>query len=72
MESHLYDAKKVGKGIEIARRKRDMTQAELAEKSKLSEKTISQYESGQMVPSFVSVVKMAEACDCTPNDFIDY
>lgn len=47
--------------IRIARKKRSMTQAELAEKIGVQRSVISKYESGMVSPSFSQIQKIAEA-----------
>ena len=49
--------------ISYMRKKRDLTQAELAKKSKLSQSTIAQIESGRKDPSVETLQKLADALD---------
>ena len=50
-----------------ARKKRGMTQAQLAKGAGLTASAISQFESGDREPSFSSLVKLARALEITPS-----
>lgn len=52
--------------ISYLRRKREMTQAELAKKSKLSQSTIAQIENGKKDPSMDAVKRLAGALGVHP------
>lgn len=49
--------------IAYLRKKRDMTQGELAKKSKVSQSTIAQIENGRKDPSMTTVLSLAKALD---------
>ena len=50
--------------IKVERARRDMTQAELAEKVKVARQTIIAIEAGKFVPSTVLAFKIASILDC--------
>lgn len=50
----------------------DMSQEELAERSGVSQKSISQYESELCMPCLANVIKLAGALGCTPNDLMGW
>ena len=49
----------------------NMTRAELGEKCGVSKYTITEYESGGRVPKVDTMVKIAEALNCTVNDLLN-
>lgn len=51
----------LGERIAYLRKKRDMTQVELAKKAKLSQSTIAQIEKGKKDPSMTTVQSLAQA-----------
>lgn len=53
----------LGQAILKLRQKREMTQAELADKTGLSGRTLSAIESGQANPSWAAVCDLADALD---------
>ena len=50
----------------------DISQEELAERSGVNQKSISQYESELCMPSLANAVKLAGALGCTPNDLLGW
>ena len=65
------DAKKLGKKIKMARVELDMTQADLADKIKAKQKSISRYETGLSLPSLETLEKMAKALKRSFGYFLD-
>lgn len=63
--------KALGKKIKLARVELDLTQAQLAEKVKTLQKSISRYESGKAVPSLEVLVKIAKALNKKTGYFLD-
>ncbi len=53
------------------RTEKGLTQAELSKRSGVSRSKISQYESGQMFPQVPTLLKLANALDCTMNDLVE-
>lgn len=53
----------LGDRIAYLRKKRDLTQGELAKKAKLSQSSIAQIESGKKDPSMGAVQRLADALD---------
>ena len=54
------DRKKLGKKIKLVRVELDLTQAQLAQKIKAKQKSISRYETGASLPSIETLVKIAK------------
>ena len=50
--------------IKVERAKKNITQAQLAEKANVSRQTINSIESGKYVPSTVLALKLAEIFSC--------
>jgi transcriptional regulator with XRE-family HTH domain len=65
------DAKKLGKRIKLARVEMDMTQADLAQATKIMQKSISRYETGVSIPSLETLEKIAEALRKPFGYFLD-
>ena len=59
------EAKILGQAISSLRKKKGLTQAMLAEKLSLSDKTISKWESGQGYPDITVIPKLAEIFSVT-------
>ncbi len=53
------------------RRKRGMTQSELAKAVGLAQASISTLESGETKPAFETLIKLARALDCSLDDLVD-
>lgn len=55
------------------RRKRHLTQQQVARKARLSKTTISNLESGKQVKIELDTIgKLCEALECTPNDIFEF
>lgn len=55
------------------RRKRRLTQQQMAKKAHLSKTTISNLESGKQVKiELDTIAKLCEALECTPNDIFEF
>lgn len=50
----------------------DISQEELAERSGVNSRSISQYENGTCSPTLINVAKIADALGCTPNDLLGW
>ena len=57
--------------IKNLRKRKGLTQKQLAEMCDLSESMISNLESGKKLPSFETLLKLAEALECSTSDIID-
>lgn len=66
-DKNVFAAKLRGKRAEA-----DMSQAELAERSGVSQASIFQYEDGGSLPGADKLFALAEALGCTPNDLIGW
>ena len=53
------------------RRKRNMTQAELARAVGLAQPSISTLESGETKPAFETFIKLADALNCSLDELVD-
>ena len=64
------DYNKIGKFISEQRRAKKLTQAKLAEKLFVSEKTISKWENGNGIPDTNSLPKLCEIFDVNLNELL--
>ena len=64
------DYNKIGNFIEEKRKEKKLTQAKLAEKVFVSEKTISKWENGKGIPDANSLVKLSEVLEVSLNDLL--
>ena len=62
------DYNKIGDFIAEKRKEKKLTQAKLAEKIFVSEKTISKWENGKGLPDTASLPKLCEILDITLNE----
>ena len=53
-------------------KERKISQRELAERTGLTERAISKYINGTIIPKATSIVKLAIALDCTTDDLINF
>ena len=66
----LYDSKEfIGKVIKSARKRRGLTQGELAELSGLAEKSISNIENGRQFPALNNFFRILELLNLSLEDF---
>ncbi len=65
------DAKKLGKKIKMARVELDLNQTELADKIKAKQKSISNYETGAVLPSLATLSKIAKVLKKPTSYFLD-
>ena len=63
-----FELEEFGKRLKSIRRKKGLTQKDLAALISVSDKTISKWETGNSLPDIVSLKRMARVFDCT----IDY
>ena len=57
--------------IKHYRKKRQLTQAELAKECNLSAKTISRYETGEREPRVSDIVRLCEALNVTETELLN-
>lgn len=62
---------KTNEKIKAFRKKSNLTQKQLAEKSSIAEITIRKYEKGDRVPKLEQLTKIAAALECSPVDLLD-
>jgi transcriptional regulator with XRE-family HTH domain len=62
---------RVGHRIKLARRRRGLSQEELAERVDRSTEAISSIERGRTLPNFVTLERLARALDVPTRDFFD-
>ena len=60
----------LGKRIASLRRKRRLTQEQLAEKTELSTNYISHIENSRSIPSLETLMKLCAALEITPNELL--
>ncbi len=65
------DRKKLGKKIKLARVEKDLTQVQLAELVQIKQKSISSYETGAIVPSIETLLKMAKVLEKSVSYFLE-
>lgn len=65
------DNTKVGQFILAERKEKKLTQAKLAERIFVSEKTISKWENGNGIPDTNTLIKLCEIFDCTINEILN-
>ena len=65
------DYNKIGNFIATERKEKKLTQAKLAEKLFISEKTISKWENGNGIPDTNSLPKLCEILDVTINELLN-
>jgi DNA-binding XRE family transcriptional regulator len=65
------DAKKLGKKIKLARVELDLNQTELAKKIDAKQKSISNYETGTVLPSLATLSKIAKTLKKPASYFLD-
>lgn len=61
---------KVGKVIEKGRKKKKLTQEELAKKLNVSKKTVIKFEKGLKVPNYFILIKLSDTLDISLNDLL--
>ena len=64
------DYKKIGNFIEAQRKEKKLTQAKLAEKIFVSEKTVSKWENGNGIPDTNSLLKLCEVFNVSLNELL--
>lgn len=62
---------KTNEKIKAFRKKSNLTQKQLAEKSSIAEITIRKYEKGDRVPKLEQLTKIATALECSTVDLLD-
>ena len=62
--------KQIGRNIVSYRKRRQMTQAQLAEKLNYSDKAVSKWERGESIPDVLTLVQIAEQFEVTVNDIL--
>jgi len=65
------DATKLGRKIKLARVELDLSQSELAEKIVAKQKSISNYETGDVLPSLTTFSKIAKALKKPTSYFLE-
>lgn len=60
-------ARTITRNIRARRKELEITQVELAERTGISQATISQFERGEASPSVPSIAKLAEALETQPD-----
>lgn len=63
--------RRVGHRIKLARRRRGLSQEELADRVDRSTEAISSIERGRTLPNFVTLERLARALDVPVRDFFD-
>ena len=64
------DAQKIGMRIQTARKERNLTQAELAQKVELTPKYLSNLERGEKLPKLETFVRIANGLQCDANSLL--
>ena len=58
----------IGENIKNLRKKAGITQQELADRIGIPFQSISQWECGKRNPKYITVIRIAEALECNPNE----
>ncbi len=66
----IFDYRTIGNKLLVVRRKLGLTQAELAEKSGLSDRTYADIERGKVNMRIETFLRICQALDVTPNDIL--
>jgi DNA-binding XRE family transcriptional regulator len=61
---------KIGEIVKAARRRRFMTQAQLAQAAGLSQRTLVNIETNRVQPHFSTILKLAEALGVDPSELV--
>jgi transcriptional regulator with XRE-family HTH domain len=64
----IYDFRKIGNRLYKARKARGLTQAEVAERARLSDRTYADIERGTVNMRIETALRICEALQITPND----
>jgi transcriptional regulator with XRE-family HTH domain len=70
VEAPLTVGEMFGARLRELRRKRKLTQVQVAESSGLAQNHISELEKGIRMPSLVTILKLAAAIGCKPTDLL--
>ncbi len=70
-QQHAAIMKKFGKRVKLIRKKRDISQSQLAEKCEIHYTYLSSLERGHRNVSLVIIHKLCRALNCSPNDLIE-
>ena len=62
---------RLGEGVKTARRKRFMTQAQLAKAAGISQRTLVNIETNKVEPHFSTILKLADALSIDPSKLVD-
>jgi len=62
---------KLGASVKTARRRRFMTQAQLAKAAGISQRTLVNIETNKVEPHFSTILKLAEALGTDPSKLVD-
>ncbi len=66
----IHDLRAIGNNLLKVRKERGLTQAELAEKAGLSDRTYADIERGTVNMRVLTLLKICEALNVLPNDFL--
>lgn len=66
----MVDKNKIGAFMASLRREKDLTQAELAERLNVSNKSISRWENGQTLPDYDQVLELCAIFEISATDFL--
>jgi transcriptional regulator with XRE-family HTH domain len=69
-ESMLAAVEGIGENVRKMRRRRLLTQGELAEKARIGLNTVNRIERGQVEPHFGTIKKLAAALDVPPEELV--
>lgn len=66
----VYDLRRIGNKLYKVRKTKGLTQAEVAEKAELSDRTYADIERGSVTMRVDSLLKICSALQITPNDIL--
>jgi transcriptional regulator with XRE-family HTH domain len=63
--------KSIGNNLKLYRQKRNVSQEDLAQKIRVGTKTIEKYETGELIPSTQTILKLSTVLDIPASELLD-
>ena len=68
----MQDVVHIGENLKRLRARKYLTQRQLAQKAGVSPDTIAKLETDRTEPRYITLYRLAEALECTPDDITGY